>query len=143
MKKAILALLLTFVAAHFTECAHAARFESGSTTGLGDGAVNQSLAEEFARCAAFSDIAAACAKSGTREEQEQAATQYKNAAKRFYQGGHRLAGQEFMHRRVQSHDATMRRNAGSACEGFPALEQQHRKRCDDNARRLPRNLQQP
>lgn len=139
MKKAILALLLTFVAAYSAECAHAALFEAGN---VGDGG-NQSLAEEFARCSAFSDLAAACAKNGTREEQEQAAAKYKKAAKIFYQGGYMLAGQEFMQKRRQFHDTAMRRNAGAACEGFPALEQQYRKRCDDNSRRLPRKLQQP
>ena len=141
MKKAILALLFTFVAAYSAECAHAALFEAG--TGWGGDGGNQSLAEEFARCSVFSEIAATCAKNGTREEQEQAAAKYKNAARIFYQGGHMIAGQEFMQSRRQFHDAAMRRNTGAACEGFPALEQQYRKRCDDNARRLPRKLQQP
>ena len=121
MKKAILVLLISFVAAHVAECALAA----------------QSLAEEFARCSAFNEIAAACAQNGTREQQEQAA-KYQNAAKSFYRGGHRLAGQEFMRNRRQVHDTAMRRRAGATCEGFPALEQQHQKRCDDNAGRLPR-----
>jgi hypothetical protein len=137
MKKAILTLLAVFVAAH---CVHAAPGASGSTTGWTDDAVNRSLAEEFARCSAFNSIAAGCAPKGAQEKRENAAA-YEDAAKRFYKGSYMLAGQEFTRKRIQFHDTALRRNAGNACEGFPKLEQQYRKRCDDTAKRLPRSLQ--
>ena len=136
MKKALLALLCACVAAHGAENVQAAPADSGSTTGWTDDTVNQSLAEEFARCSAFSSIAAGCAKKDA-----QAQKGYEDAAKRFYKGSYMLAGQDFTRKRIQHHDTALRRNAGNACEGFPKLEQQYKKRCDNTAKRLPRKLQ--
>jgi hypothetical protein len=141
MKKAILTLLLVFGAAHCAANVHAAPGDSGSTTGWTNDAVNQSLAEEFARCSAFSGIAAECAKKDTQEQRKNAAAGYEDAAKRFYKGSYMLAGQEFTRKRIRHHDTALRRNAGNACEGFPKLEQQYQKRCDNSAKRLPRSLQ--
>jgi hypothetical protein len=141
MKKAILILLCALATAHCAENAQAAMSDSGSTTGWGDESVSRALAEEFARCSAFNDVAAVCAKKGTGEHRAKAAAQHEDAAKRFYKGGYTLAGQDFTRQRIRFHDTAMRRNAGNACEGFPKLEQQHRKRCDDTYKRLPRSRQ--
>ena len=141
MKKTLLALLCACVAAHGTENVQAAPADSGSTTGWTDDTVNQSLAEEFAKCSAFSGIAAGCAGKGAQAQRDNAAAAgYEDAAKRFYKGSYLLAGQEFTRGRIQYHDVALRRSTGNACEGFPKLEQQYRKRCDDTAKRLPRKL---
>jgi len=140
MKKAILALWFVF-AAMCTPAFSSSIGDSGSTTGLGDDTVSHALAEEFAKCSAFSDLAAGCTKKNAREQHEKVAAKYEDAAKRFYKGSYMLAGQDFTRKRIQSHDTAMRRNAGNACEGFPKLEQQYRKRCDDTFKRLPRKLQ--
>ena len=142
MKKAILALLLVCAVAHCAENVHAAPSDSGATTGWTDDSVSQALAENFARCSAFNGIAAGCARKGAQAKTDNAAAAgYEDAAKRFYKGSYLLAGQEFTRKRIQYHDAALRRNAGNACEGFPKLEQQYRKRCEDTAKRLPRKLQ--
>ena len=141
MKKAILTLLFVFAVAYCAKNAHAAPTDSGSTTGWTDDSINRSLAEEFARCSAYNSIAAGCAKKDTQAPRKNAAAGYEDAAKRFYKGSYMLAGQEFTRKRIQSHDTAMRRNAGNACEGFPKLEQQYQKRCDNTAKRLPRKLQ--
>ena len=142
MKKATLALLLALAALCCAKQAHAVHSnESGSTTGWGDDTVSRALAEEFAKCSAFSDIAAECVKNGAREQRETLAARYRDIAKRFYKGSYMLVGQDFTQSRIRFHDTAMRRNAGKACEGFPKLEQQYRKRCDDTFKRLPRKLQ--
>ena len=141
MKKTIFVLLFAFAAAHYATNAHTAPSSSGSTTGWQDNTVNQSLAEEFARCAAFNDVAAACARITPQEDPEKSAARYEDTAKRFYRGSFMLAGENFTRKRVQSHEKSMRRNANSACEGFPKLEQQHGTRCDNTFKRLPRSLQ--
>ncbi|MDR0238755.1 MAG: hypothetical protein LBI88_00820 [Deltaproteobacteria bacterium] len=142
MKKATLALLFALTALSCAAHAHAAHSnESGSTTGLGDDSISRSLAEEFAKCSAFSDIAAGCVRNGTQEQREKIAARYEDVAKRFYKGSYMLAGQDFTRQRIRFHATSVRRNAGNACEGFPKLEQQYRKRCDDTFKRLPRNLQ--
>ena len=142
MKKAILILLLVCAAAHCAENAPAAPSDSGSTTGWTDDSVNQSLAEEFAKCSAFNSIAAGCAGKRAQAQPDNAAAGHEKTAKRFYKGSYMLAGQEFTRRRIQYHDTAQRRTAGIACEGFSKLERQYRQRCDDTARRLPRKLQQ-
>jgi hypothetical protein len=142
MKKAILTLLCAFALAHCAGNALAAPGDSGSTTGWQDDSVNQSLAEEFAKCSAFNDIAAGCVKKTARKDPEKAAAQHEDIAKRFYRGSYMLAGQDFCRKRIRFHDTAMRRNAGSTCEGFSKLEQQYRKRCDDTFKRLPRTLRQ-
>jgi hypothetical protein len=141
MKKAILVLVFVCIAAQCADRAQGAFSSGGSTGGVGDDSVNRSLAEEFAKCSAFNDIAAECAKKSAREEDKKAAAQHENLAKRFYRGGYMLSGQDFTSRRIGFHATAMRRNAGKNCEGFPKLEQQYRKRCDDTYRRLPRKLQ--
>ncbi|MDR0465736.1 MAG: hypothetical protein LBH94_00085 [Deltaproteobacteria bacterium] len=144
MKIAILVLMFAFVAAHAAGNAHAsAMSESRTTTGVGDESINRSLAEEFVKCASFNDVAAACARKGTRENREKTAAGHEDLAKRFHKGGHIIAGQEFTNQRRKFHDAAMRRNAGATCEEFPKLEQQHLKRCEDSLKRLPRQLRQP
>jgi len=142
MKKATLALLFALAALYCAGNAHAAHpTESGSTGSWGDNAVSQALAEEFAKCSAFNDVAAGCVKKSTQENREQSAARYGDVAKRFYKGSYTLAGQDFTQTRIRFHDTAMRRNAGNACEGFSKLEQQYRKRCDDTFKRLPRGLQ--
>jgi hypothetical protein len=142
MKKAILALLCVCAVAHCAENVHAEPSASGSTTGWSDESVNQALAENFAKCSAFNGIAAGCAKKGAQAKPDNAeAARYEDAAKRFYKGSYLLAGQEFTRKRIQYHDTALRRSAGNLCEGFPKLEQQYRKRCEDTAKRLPRKLQ--
>ena len=141
MKKAIFVLLFAFTLAHCAENAHTAPSDSGSTTGWQDNTVNQSLAEEFVKCSAFNDIAAECAKKNPQEDPQKTAAKYEDIAKRFYRGSYMLAGQNFTRKRIQVHESSMRRNAGDACEGFPKLEQQHLKRCDNTFKRLPRTLQ--
>ncbi|MCL2122759.1 MAG: hypothetical protein FWH34_01580 [Desulfovibrionaceae bacterium] len=142
MKKATLALMFALTALYCAENALAAfPLESGSTSGWGDDSVNRTLAEEFAKCSAFNDIAAGCAKNSRQEHREKIAARYADIAKRFYKGGHMLVGQDFMQNRIRFHDTAMRRSAGNACEEFPKLEQQHGKRCDDFFKRLPRKLQ--
>ena len=141
MKK-VFALLFAFVALSCASHAHAARpLDSGATTGLGDDSISQSLAEEFAKCSAFSEIAAGCVRNSSQEQREKTAARYEDVAKRFYKGSYMLAGQDFTRTRIRYHDTSMRRSAGNACEGFPKLEQQYRKRCDDTFKRLPRKLQ--
>ena len=138
MQKAVLALMCVCMAALGAENIHAAPNDAGSTTGWTDDSINQSLAEEFAKCAAFSGIAAGCARKGAQARPDTAAAaEYEEAAKRFYKGSYLLAGQEFTRGRIHSHDTAQRRIAGNACEGFPKLEQQCRKHCDDTAKRLP------
>ena len=143
MKNAILALLFALTALCCAKNAHASPTvsSSGSTTGWGDDSVNQSLAEEFARCAAFNDIAAQCVKLGARAQDKKIAAKHEDLAKRFYKGTYLLAGPDFTRQRIQFHNTGMRRNTGHACEDFPKLDQQHRTRCDDTFKRLPRNLQ--
>jgi len=142
MKKAILVLWFVLVAVFCAENAHAAKAaEYSATTGWGDDTVNQILAEEFTKCSAFNGIAAECVKSGPQGQQEKATAGYKDVAKKFYRGSYMLAGQSFTQKRIQVHKTSMRRNAGKMCEGFSKLEQQHRKRCDDTFKRLPRSLQ--
>jgi hypothetical protein len=141
MKKAILSLLFAFAVAHCAENAQAAPGDSGSTTGWQDNSVNQSLAEEFAKCSAFNVIAAECVKKNAQKYSENVAARHEDNAKRFYRGGYMLAGQDFTQKRLQFHDTSMRRSAGSMCEGFSKLEQQYRRRCDDTFKRLPRTLQ--
>ena len=141
MKKATLVLVFAFAALYCAANAHAAPIDSGSTTGWGDDAVSRALAEEFVKCSAFSDIAAGCVKNSTQEHHEKIAAQYGENAKRFYKGSYMLVGQDFTQNRIRFHNTAMRRNAGNACEGFPTLEQQYRKRCDDTFKRLPRKLQ--
>ena len=136
MKKAILALLFVFVAAHCADNVHAAIGDTGSTTGWTDDSISQSLASEFAKCSAFSAIAAGCAGKDAQAQRED-----EDAAKRFYKGSYMLAGQEFTRKSIKRHDTAMRRNAGNACDGFPKLEQQYRKHCVATAKRLPRKLQ--
>ena len=142
MKKAIPALLLTLAALCCAQNAAADWYPgtSGSTTGVGDDTVNQSLAEEFAKCSVFNDIAARCAKKAARAGHEKLAANHEDLAKRFYKGGYMLSGQDFTQKRIRLHDAAMRRSAGNACEDFPKLDQQYRKRCDDTYKRLPRPL---
>jgi hypothetical protein len=142
MKNAVLALLFALVAAYCAGDAHASA-DSGRASGWRDETVNQSLAEEFARCSAFNGVAAVCARKGTREQRDKAAPRHEERAKSFYKGSYLLAGQEFSQKRLQFHDAAMRRNAGATCEGFPKLEEQYHKRCEDTYRRLPRKVQQP
>ena len=143
MRKAILALVFVLAVVCCAEHAHASPSisSSGSTTGWGDDSVNQSLAEEFAKCAAFNDIAAQCVKLGAREQDKKIAARHEDLAKRFYKGTYLLAGQDFTRTRIQFHNTSMRRNAGHSCADFPKLEQQHRTRCDDTFKRLPRKLQ--
>jgi len=141
MKKAILTLLFVFALDHAGN-ALAMPGDSGSTTGWQDNSVNQSLAEEFAKCSAFNGIAAECVKKNAQKHPENAATHNEDIAKRFYRGSYMLAGQDFSQKRIQFHDTAMRRSAGSACEGFYKLEQQYQKRCADTFKRLPRTLQQ-
>jgi len=142
VKKAIRALVFAIVVAYCAKNALAGSSSlSGSTTGLGDDTVSRALAEEFAKCSAFYDIAAECVKKTAPEKHEKAAAQYVDLAKRFYRGSYRLAGQDFTRRRIQFHDTAMRRSAGYGCEAFPKLEQQYRKHCDDTFKRLPRSLQ--
>ena len=142
MKKATLVLLLALAVLYCAGNAHAAYSgETGSTTGWGDDPVNRALAEEFAKCSAFSGIAAECVNKSTQERREESATKYGDVAKRFYRGSYMLVGQDFTQESVRVHDTAMRRSAGNACEGFPKLEQQYRKRCDDTFKRLPRKLQ--
>ena len=141
MKKAILTLLFVFALAHCLGNALAAPNDSGATTSWQDDSVNQSLAEEFAKCSAFNGIAAGCLKKNSQQHPENAAAQHEDIAKRFYRGSYMLAGQDFSQKRVRFHDTAIRRSAGSACEGFSKLEQQYRKRCDDAFKRLPRTLQ--
>ena len=140
-KSLIPALLFAFVLACRALDAHAA--VSSGVSGLGDDSVNQALAEEFARCSAFCGIAADCAQKSSRQqsEKEHAAATQADLARRFYKGAYALAGQDFTRKRIRFHDTIMRRNAGNACEAFPKLEHQHRKRCDDIFKRLPRTLQ--
>ena len=140
MKKAILTLLCVFATVYCAGNAHAVPGDSGSTTGWTDESANQALAEDFAKCAAFNGIAAGCAGKGAQAHAN-AASGYEDAAKRFYKGSYMLAGQDYTRRRIQFHDTSMRRGVGKACEGFPRLEQQYRKRCGDTAKRLPRSLQ--
>jgi hypothetical protein len=142
MKKAILILVCALVATHYAGNA-VAYSDAGTASGWADERVNQSLAEEFIRCSSFNGIAAACAKKSGGEQQEKAAARHEDRAKRFYKGSYHLAGQEFSQKRLHFHDTAMRRNAGSACEGYPKLEQQYLKRCDDTYKRLPRKVQQP
>jgi hypothetical protein len=136
MKKAILALLFVCVAAHCANNAHAAMGDTGSTNGWPDDRINQALADEFAKCSAFSAIAAGCAGKNTQAQRED-----EDAAKRFYKGCYMLAGQAFTNKRMRHHDTALRRSAGNACEGFPKLEQQYRKHCATTAKRLPRKAQ--
>jgi hypothetical protein len=146
MKKASLALLLVplIVFAVFSCPEHAVGASSalsGSTTGWQDESVNQALAEEFAKCAAFSEVAAECRKKGAGAQGEKNAAQYEDAGKRFYRGGYLLAGQEFTRKRIRFHETVMRRNSGGGCEEFAKLAQQHDKRCENTFKRLPRSLQ--
>ena len=142
MQKIVLALLFVFAALYCADTAHAAHsLDSGSTSGWGDNTVNQALAEEFAKCSAFSSTAAVCAKNGAREHHAEIAARYEDLAKRFYKGSYMLAGQDFTQKRVHYHDTSMRRSAGNACGDFPKLEQQYRKRCEDTFKRLPHKLQ--
>jgi len=141
MKKATLTLLFVFTLAHCAGNTQAAPGDSGSTTGWRDNSVNQSLAEEFAKCSAFHGIAAGCTKKTAQEHPENVAARHENIAKRFYRGSYMLAGQDFAQQRLRFHDTAMRRSTGSTCEGFPKLEQQYQKRCDDTFKRLPRTLQ--
>jgi hypothetical protein len=150
-KLLILALLFAFALSHGTRGAHAA--VSSGVSGLGDDTVHQALAEEFVKCSAFCGIAADCAQKNARKqsekspvkrgqnEKEPSAAKDEDLAKRFYKGSYMLAGQDFTQRRIRFHDTDMRRRGGNACEGFPKLEQQYRKLCDDTFRRLPRTLQ--
>jgi hypothetical protein len=142
MKKATLALLLALAALCCAENAHTAHSnESGSTSGWSDDSVSRALAEEFVKCSIFSSIAAECAKDGAQEHHEKKAARYKDIAQRFYKGSQMLSGQDFTQKSSRFHDTAMRRSVGKACEGFPKLEQQYRKRCDDTFKRLPRKLQ--
>jgi len=142
MKKAILVLWFALVTVYCAESAHAASISaSGATTGLGDDSISQMMAEEFAKCSAFSGVAAECVKSGAQAQSEKTAAKYEDVAKKFYRGGYMLAGQSFTQKRIKIHNTSMRRSAGSTCEGFPKLEQQYRKRCDDTFKRLPHSLQ--
>ena len=143
MKKATLALLCALAAMFCMGTAQAVQpfASSSSTSGLDDERPNQALVEEFAKCSAFNTIAAKCARNNSREQGGNAAAQYEDTAKRFRKGGYMLAGQGFTMQRIQFHETAMRRNAGSACEGYPKLEQQYRKRCDGTFKHLPRKLQ--
>ena len=144
MKKTILTLLFVCALAHCPETGLAAIGGAGSTPGFWqDNSVNQALAEDFAKCSAFNSVAAGCVKKRAGKQPENAAAHHEDIAKRFYRGGYMLAGQEYAQKRLRFHDTAMRRSAGSACEGFPQLEQQYRKRCDDTFKRLPRTLQSP
>jgi len=143
MKKATLALLFALAALYCAGNAHAAHpLDSSATSGgLGDDAASRALAEEFAKCSAFSDIAAGCVKNSKQEDRENIAARYGDVAKRFYRGSYMLVGPDFTRQRIRFHGTAMRRSAGNACEGLPKLDQQYRKRCDDTFKRLPRKLQ--
>jgi hypothetical protein len=143
MKKAILTLLCLFAVMCCAEKAQTAPAfsSSASTSGWGDETATRALAEEFAKCSAFNDIAAGCVKNATQAQQEKVTARYEDVAKRFYKGSYMLVGQDFTRQRIRFHDTSMRRSAGNACEGFSKLEQQYRKRCDDAFKRLPHKLQ--
>lgn len=142
MKKILLTLVCVFALVHCANNALAEPGDSGSTTGWQDNSVNQSLAEEFAKCSAFNGTAAECVKKTAQKPPQNAAARHEDIAKRFYRGSYMLAGQDFAQKRLQVYDTAMRRSAGNTCEGFPKLEQQYKKRCDDSFKRLPRTLQQ-
>ena len=142
MKKAIPTLVFVFAVVYCAANAHAGSTSaSGSTTGLGDDTVSRSLAEEFVKCSVFNDIAAGCVKKAAPGQHEKTAAHYEDVSKRFYKGSYMLAGQDFTRNRIKFHDTAMRRSAGKGCEGFPKLEQQYRKQCDNTFKRLPRSLQ--
>jgi hypothetical protein len=143
MKETILTLLFVLALAYCAGTGLASPTDSGSTTGWQDNSVNQALAEDFAKCSAFYSIAADCVKKNARKDPENAAAQHEDTATRFYRGSYMLAGQDFSQKRLRFHDTAMRRSVGGACEGFPQLEQQYRKRCDGVFKRLPRTLQTP